>query len=112
MPTLRGFGCPMEKGNLNMSTNTVTDLSTVEWQALKSVSHSQHGTVYSGDNKGTASTDTPGLGKTVVSYDYNPDTETAVFTVKEKPDSVPAEVIWFALGGTIAHVSGAGASSK
>lgn len=95
-----------------MSQNKVTDLSASEWSALKSISQNQHGTVYSGENKGTASTDTPGLGKTVVSYEYDPASETAVFTVKEKPASVPNEVIWFALGGTIAHASGAAASSR
>ena len=94
-----------------MSTNTITDLSAKEWAALKSISHLQHNTIYDGDNSGTATTDTPGLGKTVVNYDYDPANETAVFTINEKPAAVPEEVIWFALGATVAHVSGAPAKS-
>lgn len=94
-----------------MSTNTITDLSAEEWAALKSVSTEQHNTVYDGDNSGTATTDTPGLGKTVVSYEYNPSSETADFTIQEKPAAVPDEVIWFALGASVAHVSGAAAKS-
>jgi hypothetical protein len=95
-----------------MSENKITQVSPNDWAALKAISNAQHGTVYSGDTKGTATTDTPGLGKTVVSYDYNPATETAVFKIVEKPASVPPEVIWFALGGTIAHVSGAAPRSR
>jgi len=94
-----------------MSKNTITDISANEWAALKSLSHLQHATVYSGENVGTATTQTPGLGKTVVAYDYDPAKKTAVFTINEKPAAVPAEVIWFALGATIAHVSGAPARS-
>ncbi|GAA0733668.1 hypothetical protein CA233_15510 [Sphingomonas sp. ABOLD] len=92
-----------------MSTNTVTDLSAEEWAGLKAISKTQHNTVYDGENSGTATTDTPGLGKTVVGYSYDPGKKTAEFTIKEKPESVPAEVIWFALGATVAHVSGAAA---
>jgi len=94
-----------------MDENTVTDISSNDWAALKAMSQTQHGTVYSGDTSGTATTITPGLGKTAVSYDYNPSTQTAVFKIVEKPDAVPAEVIWFALGATVAHVSGAAPKS-
>ncbi|MEN3746561.1 hypothetical protein TPR58_05235 [Sphingomonas sp. HF-S3] len=94
-----------------MSSNTISDLSAADWAALKSASTEQHKTVYDGENSGTATTDTPGLGKTVIGYEYNPGGETATFTVKEKPSGVPDEVIWFALGATVAHVSGAPAKS-
>jgi hypothetical protein len=96
---------------MSANTNTITDLSPNEWAALKEVSNKQHGTVYSGDNAGTATTDTPGLGKTVVAYKYDAAKKTAEFTINEKPAAVPPEVIWFGLGGTIAHVSGAAAKS-
>lgn len=94
-----------------MSSHTVTDLSAKEWADLKSTTKSQHNTAFDGDNSGTATTDTPGLGKTVVGYEYDPDKETAVFTVQESPSGVPDEVVWFALGATVAHVSGAEARS-
>ena len=94
-----------------MSSTTITDLSEKEWEALKSTSHVQHGTVYSGDNSGTATTNTPGLGRTVVSYNYDSASESAKFTINEKPDAVPDEVIWFALGASIAHASGAPATT-
>lgn len=94
-----------------MSRNTITDISANEWAALKSISQMQHGTIYSGDNAGTATTQTPNLGKTVVAYEYDPSKQTAVFTINEKPAAVPDEVIWFALGATIAQVSGAPAKS-
>lgn len=90
-----------------MSQTTITDISEKEWEALKTTSHIQHGTVYSGDNSGTATTETPGLGRTVVGYQYDSSNERAVFTIQEKPDAVPDEVIWFALGASIAHASGA-----
>jgi len=89
-----------------MSTETF-DMSTKEWAALKEASKKQHGTVYNGDNSGTATTDTPGVGKTVVAYEYDPSAQTCKFTIKEKPYAVPPEVIWFALGGQIAQAAGA-----
>lgn len=94
-----------------MNQNTVTDLCTTTWAALKSTSSLHHGTVYSGEHSGTATTDTPGLGKTVVSYEYDANAESVSFTIVEKPNSVPAEVVWFALGGQVAHASGASPKS-
>lgn len=94
-----------------MSTETITDFSDKEWADLKSASKQQHGTVFEGDNSGTATTNTPGLGKTVVGYQYDPSKKSATFTVKEAPAGVPDEVIWFALGASVAHVSGAPARS-
>lgn len=93
-----------------MSTETF-DISTKEWAALKASSQKQHGTVYSGDNSGTATTDTPGVGKTVVAYEYDPSAQSAKFTIKEKPSAVPAEVVWFALGASIANAGGAAEKS-
>jgi hypothetical protein len=91
---------------MSTNTNKITDMSPNEWAALKSVSSMQHGTVYSGDHAGTATTQTPGVGKTVVAYKYDAAKQTAEFTINEKPAAVPAEVIWFGLGGTVAYVSG------
>ena len=90
-----------------MSKTTVTDISPKEWSALKTISHLQHRTIFDGKDSGTATTDTPGLGKTVVRYEYDPAREQAEFTITARPDHVPEEVIWFALGATVAHVTGA-----
>lgn len=94
-----------------MNETTIPDISEGEWAALKALSQAQHNTVFDGENSGTATTDTPGLGHTAVAYNYDPATKQATFRIKESPNAVPNEVIWFALGATIAHVSGAPARS-
>ena len=94
-----------------MSDDTITGLAQHEWSAFKVMGRAQHGTDFSGENEGTATTDTPGVGKTVMTYSYDAAAETAVFKIVEKPEHVPEEVIWFALGASVAHVSGAPAKS-
>ena len=87
------------------SSKTFADITPSLWDCIKKTSQEQHGTVYSGENQGTATTNTL-VGKVVLEYDFEASKDTLRYKIKQKPFLVSSDQIWNGIQDTIDDCNG------
>lgn len=83
-------------------TKTFDNVTEEIFACVKEKSSKDHGTVYDppNGNKGTATTKTV-VGKVVLGYDLNTDTNEIKYTIVDKPVLAPEHEIWKGIEGAI-----------
>ena len=82
--------------------NTYNGVTAAVFACVKTLSASQHGTVYdpADGTTGTATTDTP-VGTVVLSYDLDTTNNTITYCIVKKPFLAPESAIWNGIASTI-----------
>ncbi len=85
------------------SSQTFAPVNAACFDCIKSTSASDHGTVYAPatGNQGTATTKITFIGTVELSFNFDPNAQTIVYTIVKKPGIVPESSIWSGIQDTI-----------
>jgi hypothetical protein len=93
-----------------MSSKTYNSITQAIWDCVKTTSYNQNGTIYdpADANQGTSTTDIMGVGKVVLTFDFDPNQETLEYTITQKPGIVWDSEIWSGIESSIEACGGSG----
>lgn len=87
-------------GTTGPAQRTFDGVTAAVFDCVKQTSAKQHGTVYTGDDQGTATTNSP-VGQVVLGYAFNSSQSTITYTIQKKPGIVSDSEIWNGIQNTI-----------